>query len=127
MTTFIVLCKFEQAGLDGLLADSSAAESPAQLMKEVGGSLDRLWFCVGIYDLVAVVEAPDTRKALAFLVAFARRGGVSTTTLVAESDLPGVLADARSAETNIGGARSGETNIGGAAEGETNIGEGGEG
>ena len=126
MTTFIVLCKFEQAGIDGLLGDSSVAESPEQLMAEVGGNLVGLWFCIGVYDLVAVVEAPDTRKALAFLVAFSSLGRATTVTLAAESDVAGVLADARSARTNVGGPPSAETNIGG-GEGETNIGGGGEG
>jgi len=85
MATFIVLCKFDQAGIDGLLGDSSVAESPEQLMAEVEGNLVGLWFCIGVYDLVAVVEAPDTRKALAFLMAFSSLGRVSTPVLPSRS------------------------------------------
>ncbi|CAA9484028.1 MAG: hypothetical protein AVDCRST_MAG13-1340 [uncultured Solirubrobacteraceae bacterium] len=99
MNTYIVLCKFDRAGTEGIgeaPVDGAAARALAQ---DAGATVQSFWFTVGTYDLVAVVSAPDTRKALAFLVAFSRLGRVSTVTLTAEEDVAGVLQDAQEAHT----------------------------
>ena len=103
MPTFIVLCTFEESGMAGL-AESSAPKSALEpLLEAVGAKLENLWFCVGLYDVVAVVEAETLRSALAFLVAFGSRGGVKTVTLAAEDNWGGVLDDARAAAPTWGG------------------------
>jgi len=108
MSTYIVLCTFERAGGDaGVQAPIDRAAADA-LAKDVGATLESFWFTVGTYDLVAVVTAPDNRKALAFLVAFSGLGRVSTLTLTAEEDVMGVLNAARDAHTKHQ-ARGGHT------------------
>lgn len=105
MATYIVLCTFDKAGIEGLLKpDGDVAKKAEKLMQEVGGEVEKLWLTTGPFDLVAVVDAPDTRKALAFLLAFSSLGNVSTQTLTAEEGVGQVLSDAQSAKTNIGGA-----------------------
>ncbi len=76
-------------------------------MQEVGGNLRDLWFTAGQHDLVAVVEAPELRKALAFLVAFSSLSTARTTTLVAEPQIAEVMRDAHDAQTKIGGVGPG--------------------
>ena len=108
MSTYIVLCKFDRAGADSLVqapVDKAAADA---LARDVGATLQSFWFTVGTYDLVAVVNAEDNRKALAFLVAFSGLGRVSTLTLTAEEDITGVLDAARDAHTKHE-ARGGHT------------------
>ena len=73
------------------------ADMARSLAESVGATLDNFWVTAGTYDLVAVVTAPDNRKALAFLVAFSGLGRASTLTLTAEEDVAGVLADAKGA------------------------------
>jgi uncharacterized protein with GYD domain len=108
MSTYIVLCKFDRAAAEGIVdapVDHAAARA---LAEDVGATLESFWFTVGTYDLVAVVSAPDNRRALAFLVAFSGLGRVSTLTLTAEEDVAGVLEAARDAHTKHE-ARGGHT------------------
>jgi uncharacterized protein with GYD domain len=103
MATFIVLCNFEEAGIDHLLDSGSTVESTAErLMEEVGGKLQRLWLTTGDFDLVVVVEADNTGDALAFLVAFSSLGRVRTKTLTAEASVDDVVEKASEAKTKIG-------------------------
>lgn len=99
MSTYIVLCKFDRGAADGPADDAIDRAAAEALAQDVGATLESFWFTVGTYDLVAVVTAPDNRKALAFLVAFSGLGRVSTLTLTAEEDVAGVLGAAREAHT----------------------------
>jgi uncharacterized protein with GYD domain len=97
MSTFIVLCTFDREGAEVPGTETVDADMARTLAESVGATLDNFWFTAGTYDLVAVVTAPDNRKALAFLVAFSGLGRASTLTLTAEADVAGVLSDARGA------------------------------
>lgn len=97
MSTFIVLCKFDRDGAGVPGAETVDADMARSLAESVGAKLDHFWFTAGTYDLVAVVNAPDNRKALAFLVAFGSLGRASTLTLTAEEDVAGILSDAQGA------------------------------
>ena len=125
MPSFIVLGTFQRASGDPAALER-AAEAAGKLAEQVGGKVESLWLTIGTYDLVAVVEAPDVRRALSFLVAFQALGPVSTLTLAAEPALSGVLQDAQAAQTNVGGGGGqtnvGQTNVGGAGGGQTNVG-----
>jgi len=45
--------------------------------------LSQLYWTVGPYDLVAIVEAPDEESAMAYALEVGSSGGVRTTTLPA--------------------------------------------
>ena len=84
MTTFVVLGTFDRAALAALMDDKrekSVDVLAEKVAAEAGSRIRDLWFTTGDYDMVAVVDAPDSAAALEFLVAFSGLGGVSTTSL----------------------------------------------
>jgi uncharacterized protein with GYD domain len=115
MTTFIVLCRFED-GVDLTSIGRKPKATAKKLMKNVGGGakLESLWVTTGQYDMVAVVDAPDTGSALTFLMAFSSLGRVRTMTLTADKAVDATVQRAIDAKTNIGG---GKTNIGAGGNG----------
>lgn len=104
MSTFVVLGTFDRAALAGLIDGKRTNQVDVraeQVAAAAGGKIRDLWFTTGDYDMVAVVDAPDSRAALAFLVAFSGLGGVSTTSLtVAEA---GRVIDEARAHTKMVG------------------------
>jgi uncharacterized protein with GYD domain len=109
--TYIILCNFERAELTGLLEDPTTEATARALLEDdaVGGSLEDMWLTTGAYDLVAVISAPDVRKALTFLAAFGSVSNVQTTTLTAVplDGIGPVFAEARGLRTRIGRTRIG--------------------
>jgi uncharacterized protein with GYD domain len=106
MTTFIVLCRFGDEGAsqllrigDGKTPDLRAAADAA--LGKLGGKLIGVWFCIGEYDLVAVVEAPDPQRALGFILAFSSVGNARTVTLTAEGEIGDVLRYAGEAVNEV--------------------------
>ena len=63
--------------------DRAAAVEPA--VKKLGGSMERFWLSFGDYDIVGVVQMPDTVAAAAFSLAISAGGAcksVKTTPLL---------------------------------------------
>jgi GYD domain-containing protein len=60
---------------------------------ELRGRFERLYWTVGPYDLVAIIEAPDEESATAFLLEVGSWGNVRTTTLRAydREEMSGIL------------------------------------
>ena len=103
MATFIVLCNFDEGGIEQLLDSADDVAKTAEgLMKEVGGGIEHIWLTTGEIDLVVVVEADSPGDALAFVVAFNSLGHVRTKTLTAEASVSDVIQKASSAKTKIG-------------------------
>jgi uncharacterized protein with GYD domain len=61
-------------------ADSQSA-CAEELAQKYGGSFERLYWTVGAYDIVAILEAPDDESATALLLELGSLGNVRTTTL----------------------------------------------
>jgi uncharacterized protein with GYD domain len=117
MPIFIVLCKFE-SGVDLTTLDFEPEATAGKLMQKVGGSVKDLWLTGGEFDMVAVVDAPDTGKAITFLMAFSSLGRVRTMTLTATDDVDKTVQDAKDAKTDIGGGNGdAKTDIGGGGNG----------
>jgi uncharacterized protein with GYD domain len=80
MPTYISLLNFTDQGIKTVKETIQRADSAAELAQKQGGSLQVYW-TVGPYDLVAILEAPDDESATAFLLEAGSRGNVRTTTL----------------------------------------------
>jgi uncharacterized protein with GYD domain len=80
MPTYISLLNFTDQGIRTVKETIQRADSAAELAQQNGGSLQVYW-TVGPYDLVAILEAPDDETATAFLLDVGTRGAVRTTTL----------------------------------------------
>jgi uncharacterized protein with GYD domain len=80
MPTYVVLLNFTDQGIRTVKETIQRADSAAELAQQNGGSLQVYW-TVGPYDLVGILEAPDDESATAFLLEVGTRGNVRTTTL----------------------------------------------
>jgi uncharacterized protein with GYD domain len=80
MPTYIALLNFTEQGIKTVKDTVQRADSAAELAQKHGGSLQLYW-TVGPYDVVAILEAPDYESATAFFLEVGSRGAVRTTTL----------------------------------------------
>jgi uncharacterized protein with GYD domain len=80
MPTYVSLINWTDQGIRNIKDTIQRADSAAELAQKHGGSLQVYW-TVGPYDIVAIVEAPDDESATAFLLETGSLGNVRTTTL----------------------------------------------
>jgi uncharacterized protein with GYD domain len=81
MPTYISLLNFTDQGIRNVKETIQRTDSAAELAQKHGGSLQQIYWTVGPYDLVAILEAPDDESATAFLLEAGSRGNVRSTTL----------------------------------------------
>ncbi|HET6353353.1 GYD domain-containing protein [Streptomyces sp.] len=81
MPTFVSLLNWTDQGIRGYKDTSQRAEAFAAAAQKLGVKVLNLYWTVGPYDIVAVVEAPDDETATAVLLQVSGLGNVRTTTL----------------------------------------------
>jgi uncharacterized protein with GYD domain len=81
MPTYISLVNWTEQGMRGLQESPARADATAELAESMGGKLVQLYWTVGPYDIVAILEAPDDETAAAMQLTIGSRGAVRTTTL----------------------------------------------
>ncbi len=93
MPTYVSLLNFTDQGIRSVKETIQRGDSAAELAQKHGGSLQQLYWTVGPFDLVAILEAPDDESATAFLLEAASRGNIRTTTLRAydRDEMSGIL------------------------------------
>ena len=85
MATYIVLCNFTDQGIRNVKESPKRAEAFKDLAKKTGATVKELYWTVGQYDAVTVVEAPDDQTITALLLAAGSLGNIRTQTLRAYS------------------------------------------
>jgi uncharacterized protein with GYD domain len=80
MPTYISLVNWTEQGIRELKESPARADATARLAESMGGSLQLYW-TAGLYDIVAIFEAPDDETAAAMQLTVGSRGAVRTTTL----------------------------------------------
>jgi uncharacterized protein with GYD domain len=92
MPTYVSLLNFTDQGIRNVKETIQRADRAAELAQQQGGSLQVYW-TVGPYDLVAILEAPDDETATAFLLGVGSQGNIRTTTLRAydRDQMSGIL------------------------------------
>jgi uncharacterized protein with GYD domain len=80
MPTYVSLINWTEQGIRTVKETLQRADSAAELAQQHGGSLQVYW-TVGPYDIVAILEAPDDETATAFLLQVGSLGNIRTTTL----------------------------------------------
>ena len=78
MATYVMLGKYTLEGLRGISAKRT--DEARALLKRHGGELKALYALLGEVDILAIVELPDTARAMQFAVALTRLLGVRFTT-----------------------------------------------
>ncbi|MFE7705241.1 GYD domain-containing protein [Streptomyces sp. NPDC057486] len=81
MATYVALLNWTDQGVRNYKDTAERAEAFAAGAQKLGAKLLSIYWTVGPYDLVAVVEAPDDETATATLLQLGGVGNVRTTTL----------------------------------------------
>ncbi len=81
MPTYVVLMNWTDQGVRTARDTVHRREQAAALAQKYGASIEQVYWTVGPYDLVTVVEAPDDESATAMLLELASAGNLRTTTL----------------------------------------------
>ena len=81
MATFVQLINWTDQGVRTARETTARADAYAQLLERMGGRLKEVYWTLGQYDIVAIVEAPDDATITAASIQVAGRGNVRTTTL----------------------------------------------
>ncbi len=83
MTTFVSLVNWTDQGIKNFRESAKRADAFAELVQKNGGSVKAIYWTLGEYDIVAIVEAPDAESGTAVLLQVGALGNVRTTTLEA--------------------------------------------
>jgi uncharacterized protein with GYD domain len=96
MANYIALINWTEQGVKAYGNTLDRAEAAAELARKLGGSLNQIFWTMGEYDVVGVLEAPDDESATAFALALSSQGNVRTTTMRAfnDSEMRQILAKA---------------------------------
>ena len=85
MATYIVLAHFTDQGIRGVKDSPKRADAFKALAKKAGANVEELYWTLGSYDVVAIVEAPDVETITALGLSIGKLGNVRTETLRAFS------------------------------------------
>jgi len=81
MATYVVLFNWTEEGIKNYKDSTSRAEAARTQWGEAGIQIKDLFWTIGPYDIVGVVEAPDDETLTGALLALGAQGNVRTTTL----------------------------------------------
>ena len=81
MPAYVTLINWTDQGVKTAKDTVDRFEAARDQMQELGVTFTNIWWTVGLYDIVAVLEAPDEQTATAGLLAVAAGGNIRTTTM----------------------------------------------
>jgi uncharacterized protein with GYD domain len=81
MPHYIVLAKFTDQGVRGAKDSPKRADAFAAMAKKAGATVTQLYWTLGSYDVVAIVDAPDVETITALGLSVGKLGNVRTETL----------------------------------------------
>jgi uncharacterized protein with GYD domain len=80
MAKFVALINWTDQGAKAASQTVERAEAAQKLAADMGGSLEVYW-TMGQYDLVAILDAPDDESAVTFMAKVSSLGNVRTSTM----------------------------------------------
>jgi uncharacterized protein with GYD domain len=81
MATFITTIKFTQQGIAGIHESTQRATAFKAAAKKLGVKVTNIFWTLGEYDGLLILEAPDDETAMSVLLHLASLGNVHTTTM----------------------------------------------
>lgn len=81
MACYVVLCNFTDQGIGAVRDTVKRADTAKENAAKLGVSMKEIYWTLGEYDIVTVLEAPDEQSVTAFGLALASLGNVKTQTL----------------------------------------------
>ena len=93
MGTYIALSSFTDQGIRSIKDTTKRADAVREAARKFGASMPQLYWTLGKYDLVAIIEAPDDESVTAFALAIAGAGNIRMQTLRAfnKDEMNGIL------------------------------------
>jgi len=85
MATYISLSSFTDQGIKTIKESPKRAEAVKAAAKKFGCEMTHIYWTLGQYDIVAIIEASDEKSATAFALAVGAQGFVRGNTLRAFS------------------------------------------
>jgi len=85
MATFVVLFNWTEQGIKSYKDSPKRVDAANKSWEDLGVRVVDIYWTIGPYDLVGVVDAPDPESLAAALLRLAAGGNVRTTTLRAFS------------------------------------------
>jgi uncharacterized protein with GYD domain len=85
MAAYVVLASFTDQGVRNIKDTTKRADAFRDLAKSMGASLKDIYWTLGKFDIVAILDAPDDMVATALGLALGKSGNVRTQTLKAFS------------------------------------------
>ena len=94
MATYVVLLKWTEQGIKNYKDSPSRGDAFMARAEQLGGKVKDIYWTLGPYDIVAVVEAPDDESMIAAMLELGARGNTRSTTMRAFSrgEFEGVIA-----------------------------------
>jgi uncharacterized protein with GYD domain len=91
---YIVLINWTEQGVSQVKDTVKRSEQVRQLAEQMGGAMSTIYWTIGRYDVVAIIEAPDDETAAAIGLRASGTGAVRTETLRAftADEMSGILA-----------------------------------
>ncbi len=82
MPTYVSLINWTEQGIRTVRETLERAERAAELAEQkYGARLEQIYWTVGPYDIVLIIEAPDEQSATALLLEAGSMGSIRSTTL----------------------------------------------
>jgi uncharacterized protein with GYD domain len=81
MATYIALARFTDQGVRTVKDTTKRAEAFKEAAKKLGVTFKEVYWTLGSYDAVAIVDAPDDLAATAYALSLSAQGNVHTQTL----------------------------------------------
>jgi uncharacterized protein with GYD domain len=86
MPAYATLCNFTDQGIRNIKDSPNRAKAAAEAAKSMGARFIGIWWLLGQYDGVLIVEAPDDETVTRLLVMTGMQGHIRTTTMRAYSE-----------------------------------------
>ena len=81
MPTYISLCRFTDQGIRTIKDTTKRAAAVQEAAQKFGAAMSQLYWTLGHYDLVTIVDAEDEQAATAFMLSIASAGNIRVQTL----------------------------------------------
>lgn len=81
MPTYVVLMNWTEQGIRTVTETVQRRDQADALAERYGARIEQVYWTVGPYDIVTIVEAPDDESATAMLLELGSGGNLRTTTL----------------------------------------------
>ncbi len=85
MPTFVILGKMTDEGIKTISKLEERQKAATKIVEDAGGKILALYYTLGRYDWISIVEGPSIEAAMKSLFTFGAAGANKTETLVAVS------------------------------------------